>query len=205
LSRSSGRPVGVVMALRAWKSGFESWMCLDVSFFLRRFFIANNLSCLVGGNITSVAISATAGGNITSVTLSDTCISMVIFSSLKIRCWLIFKNFRGKIFTVSHAHKIMRLRYLRHKHTEFELTGKLKRLPWKTKKIEIKIFKARQKFAKSLKLLDFTVFKFYYRAQHRSIYAPGAYRCSIASIAYNRNIDKRLTCKLVWLLETSLA
>jgi len=33
-------------------------------------FIENNH--LVGGNITSVAISATAGGNITSVALSDT-------------------------------------------------------------------------------------------------------------------------------------
>jgi len=37
--------------------------------FIRRFFIENNLSYMVGGNITSVAISATAGGNITSVAL----------------------------------------------------------------------------------------------------------------------------------------
>jgi len=53
---------------------------MDVSFFLR-LFIENNLSYLVGGNITSVAISATAGGNITSVALSDTCFSVVISSA----------------------------------------------------------------------------------------------------------------------------
>ena len=58
------------------------------------FFIENNLSYLVGGNITSVDISATAGGNIssvamsaivggniTSVALSDTCFSVVISSA----------------------------------------------------------------------------------------------------------------------------
>jgi len=79
---------------------------LDVSFFIK-----NNLSYLVGGNITSVAISATtvynitsvaisataggnitsvaisatAGGNITSVALSDTCFSVLISSAYTLR------------------------------------------------------------------------------------------------------------------------
>jgi len=53
---------------------------LDVSF-LSSFFIENNLSYLVGGNITSVAVSTTAGGGITSVVLSDTCFSVVISSA----------------------------------------------------------------------------------------------------------------------------
>jgi len=39
-----------------------------------------NLSYLVSGNITSVAISAIVGGNITSVALSDTCFLVVISS-----------------------------------------------------------------------------------------------------------------------------
>jgi len=56
---------------------------LDVSFFSSPIFIIeNNLSYLIGGNITSVAISATllplpVGGNITSVALSDTCFSKI--------------------------------------------------------------------------------------------------------------------------------
>jgi len=36
------------------------------------FFIENNLSYLVGGNITSVVLNATAGGNITLVAISTT-------------------------------------------------------------------------------------------------------------------------------------
>jgi len=64
--------------------------------FFLRFLIENNLSYLVSGNITLVAISATtgsnitlvaisttAGGNITSVALSDTCFSVVISSALE--------------------------------------------------------------------------------------------------------------------------
>jgi len=51
-------------------------------FFLPQFFIENNLNYLVGGNITSVAISATASGNITFVALSDTCFSVVRSSAL---------------------------------------------------------------------------------------------------------------------------
>jgi len=66
-----------------------------VSYF-SSFFIENNLSYLVGGNITSVAIStttggnitlvaisATAGGNITSVALSDTCFLVIISLAFK--------------------------------------------------------------------------------------------------------------------------
>jgi len=51
-------------------------------FFFAGFFIENDLSYLVGGNITSVAISATASGNITSVALSDTCFPVVISSAI---------------------------------------------------------------------------------------------------------------------------
>jgi len=50
------------------------------------FFIENNLSYLVSGNIISVAISATAGGNITSVALSDTCF-LVVISSANLLCF----------------------------------------------------------------------------------------------------------------------
>jgi len=53
------------------------WMC----HFFSSFFIENNLSYLVGGNIISVAISATAGGKITSVALTDTCFSVSISSA----------------------------------------------------------------------------------------------------------------------------
>jgi len=51
-----------------------------VTFFLS-FFIENNLSYLIGGNIISVGISATAGGNITSVALTDTCFLVSISSA----------------------------------------------------------------------------------------------------------------------------
>ena len=58
-------------------SGFNSWIC---HFFLR-FFIENNSSYLVGGNIISVAISTTTSGNITSVAHTDTYFSVSIFSA----------------------------------------------------------------------------------------------------------------------------
>jgi len=41
-------------------------------YFFLHFFIENNLSYLVSGNITSVALNATAGGNITLVAISAT-------------------------------------------------------------------------------------------------------------------------------------
>jgi len=52
--------------------------------FFLRLFIENNLSYLVSGNITLVAISATAGGNITSVALTDTCFLVAISSAIDI-------------------------------------------------------------------------------------------------------------------------